>query len=328
MARHAQPPALRQAKSAVELREKELYALWGKKVNTLIDLRGMDRSDPNSKSRALREIRMVLQSFRRTPKLFDCDAESIWDAVADAAGLGLELGGAAGECALIPFKDRCELVVEYGGKIKLMLQHPLVKSVNVQLWREEDDFHYDMATQAIRHTRKFNKDIISGSAQGNPRGDLVGAYCVVELTTGGVRTCVMDCQELYDHGVAFSGTTYANGSMRYGEEGFLLKWWSDSPSKRRAYMLKTVVHMVAKTVPKSPRMAHAMRLDTAAEESQARETIDAEFDDVPQMQQVRDGGPPPPPSGSTPPPNRTPPDDFMPDVPLDPDGHPEPGSDG
>jgi len=310
MARHAQPPALRAADQELTLREEGLYKLWTKKVNALMDLRGLERTDAN-KARALREIRMIIQSFRRTKKLLECEAESIWDAVADAAGLGLELGGAASECALIPYGKRCELVVEYGGKIKLMLQHPLVKDVNVQLWRENDEFDYNPATQEIKHRRLFNED----------RGELVGAYCIVTLVTGGRRTCVMDTSEIYEHGVEFSGTTWDDSKkkMVYGEEGFLVKWWDDSPQKRRAYMLKTVVHMVAKTAPKSAALAHAMRLDGEAAEAQAAHVIDAEFADV-------DGGPPPPPNGSTPPPNRTPPEDFMP--PMDPDGHPEPGSGG
>lgn len=262
-----QAPAQREQMS----REEQVFRYMASQVNALMDMRGMERTEAN-RAKALREVRMVVQSFRRTPKLFDCDPESVWDCVADAAGLGLELGGAAAECALVPFKNTCQLIVEYGGKIKLMLQHPLVAEVNAQIVHAADEFEYDPAEQTITHRRPFNVD----------RGQIIAAYAIVKLTTGGRRVCVMDRLEIYEHGCEFSGTTWdpKKRKMVFGEEGFLVKWWDESPQKRRAYCLKTVVHMVAKTVPKSAQLGYAMRLDDAqAEEArQQAPTIEAEYE--------------------------------------------------
>jgi len=225
-----------------------------------------------------RELRLIVAMFERCRPgtgLWKAQVEKVVDCIKDAKGLGLELGGAAGECAIVVYGSEPQLVVEYPGKVKLMLQHPLVQQVTPQLVYELDEFDHDLATDEIHHRRPRK----------GGRGDLAGAYCRVALLKGGVRVVYMDVDEIYAHGLQFSSTAWVKGRKVTGKAGFEEKWWGD-PAKRRAYCLKTVIHQVAKTVPRSPLMTQAMFMDERAaqrEQVQAPDTgdvIEAEFEAV------------------------------------------------
>ena len=53
-----------------------------------------------------RMIRIALTTFRRTPKLLDCDPKTLFGAVISCAQLGLEPDGYRGEAYLLPYENR------------------------------------------------------------------------------------------------------------------------------------------------------------------------------------------------------------------------------
>lgn len=62
-----------------------------------------------------RLIRTVIVSVERTPKLLNCDRQSLFNAAMSAACLGLEVDGVTGQAFLIPYGDKAQLVIGYKG---------------------------------------------------------------------------------------------------------------------------------------------------------------------------------------------------------------------
>lgn len=88
---------------------------------------------------AERMVRVVLTAMNRNPKLLECTKESMWQSVLDCAALGL-FPDALGRAYLVPYKDKCQLIIGYKGLIDLAYRSERVVSIQVVIVREGDKF--------------------------------------------------------------------------------------------------------------------------------------------------------------------------------------------
>lgn len=126
------------------------------KIKTLSDLlasgpvqRQLARALPAHIS-ADKLARIALTQVQRIPKLLDCDQRSFFGALMEAAQLGLQ-PGILGECWIIPYKGKAQLVPGYRGLAQLAWRSGLVASLGAHAVYEGDDFAFDFGADTLRH---------------------------------------------------------------------------------------------------------------------------------------------------------------------------------
>lgn len=190
-----------------------------------------------------RMARMLLTTFRRTPKLMDCKPESVMAGILEIARLGLEPGV---EVHLIPFKGEAQVIVGYQGLVRLMYQSGYVTSIQTGVHREGDEWEVEFGlTPKLRHV------------PGDSPGKMLHVYAIAHLRDGGYAFRVMTKAEV--DRVAKSG-----GPWREHYE---------------AMAEKTVLRRLAKYIPQSPEMMSALRIDERSVSFDA-ETGETDFIDV------------------------------------------------
>jgi recombination protein RecT len=100
-----------------------------------------------------RLIRTVMVSLDRTPKLFECDRQSIFIAAMSAACLGLEVDGVTGQAFILPFKGRAQLITGYKGYNTMAGRGGY--SIRGAVVREGDGFEWDKANGIVVHKPKI-----------------------------------------------------------------------------------------------------------------------------------------------------------------------------
>src|ERR1700719_2869189 len=101
---------------------------------------------------ASRLIRTVMISCERTPKLFECDRQSLFNAAMTFAVLGLEVDGVTGQGYIIPFKGVAQPVIGYKGMNTLAARSGITIAGGVV--REGDEFEFEDGSHAfVRHKK-------------------------------------------------------------------------------------------------------------------------------------------------------------------------------
>ncbi len=95
---------------------------------------------------AERMVRVVLTAMHRTPKLMECTKESVWQAVLDSASLGL-FPDALGRSYLVPYKDKCQLIVGYKGLVDLIYRSGQVDFIQAYAVHRGDTFSVVLGTE-------------------------------------------------------------------------------------------------------------------------------------------------------------------------------------
>lgn len=88
-------------------------------------------------------LRALYTECQKNPSLLNCTPESLFGCTIAAAQMGLQLGGALGQCYLIPFKGRVTLVPGYKGYIQLVNRSGQVGVINAFTVYDKDEFHYE-----------------------------------------------------------------------------------------------------------------------------------------------------------------------------------------
>lgn len=96
-----------------------------------------------------RLIRTIMISLERTPKLYQCNRQSIFDAASTAACLGLEVDNATGQGFLIPFRERAQFVTGYKGYNTLGARASF--AIRGAVVRDGDAFEYDIPAGKVMH---------------------------------------------------------------------------------------------------------------------------------------------------------------------------------
>ena len=123
----------------------------------------------------LERVKSVMKSaVLREPKLLNCDLASIFDSCKRAVELGLVPGSQDREAYLVPYGQRCELIIGYKGHLKLMYRSEQFASIDTQVVWPTDEFSLEFPGPKLRH--KINPD--------DPRRQYRGVYSRVVLVSG------------------------------------------------------------------------------------------------------------------------------------------------
>jgi recombination protein RecT len=102
--------------------------------------------------------------------------DSFINAVVQASHLGLEIGGALGQCYLVPYKSEVKAIVGYRGLLTLARRSGFITSIKAEMVYENDTFDLELGIE----TKVVHKPLLTGD-RGKPK--LV--YMVAHFTDGG-----------------------------------------------------------------------------------------------------------------------------------------------
>ena len=132
----------------------------------------------------------------KVPDLVKCTPESIKRSFIQAANYGLEVGGVLGQSYIIPYNESvrnpktgqwekvmtCHFQMGYKGLIALARRSKTIKTIAAECIYENDTFDCNLASgRSITHKMNIFQE----------RGEVIGYYCLVELTNGGEQFAVM-----------------------------------------------------------------------------------------------------------------------------------------
>jgi recombination protein RecT len=147
-----------------------------------------------------RATKVALLACSRQPKLWQCTIPSFVQAVIKATELGLEFGGSTGQGYLVPYKNgylskqmgrdvyEVQFIPGYRGFIELAYRSGNIRSIDVQLVYEKDEFDYGLGDKPFVRHKPF---------LGDNRGKLICAYSVIWLKDSPIpKIDFMTVQEL------------------------------------------------------------------------------------------------------------------------------------
>lgn len=200
-------------------------------------------------------IRDALTALRMTPKLGQCDANSVLGALMTCAQLGLR-PGVLGHAWLLPFWDskantdekgrprggyKAQFVVGYQGLVELAHRSGKIASLIARTVYANDEFDVDYGlADSLVHKPNLLAD----------RGDPIAYYAIAKFIGGGHSFIVMTQREM----LAYRDR---NAKART-KEGRIFGPWVDN---FEAMAHKTCVRQLSKYTPKSTDMATAIEAD-------------------------------------------------------------------
>lgn len=200
-----------------------------------------------------RLLRVAMTAIQNTPKLLECDRQSLYSAIMKAAQLGLEPDGILGQAYLIPFsksykdgtqwKKRMEVqfIPGYKGLIDLARRSGEVSNIIAKEVCEKDKF-------AI--TWQEQPPFIHEQQPSGDRGKVIGFWALAHFKDGGFHWDYMS----YDEIIAIRNQSSGwKSAVEYKKE-------KDSPWEKNFVEMgkKTVIRRIAKFLPMSVQRAAAM----------------------------------------------------------------------
>lgn len=155
-----------------------------------------------------RMLRLCVNAVKKTPKLLQCDPQTVLGAMMTSAALGLEPNTIQQQAFLIPYKKRakignqwadvfeCQFQVGARGFVTLAYRSPRVKSITAEAIHEGDRFEHLLGSESFLRYAKALKD----------RGELIGAFSHVRMAEGFETACVLPVDEL--HKIRAKSETY------------------------------------------------------------------------------------------------------------------------
>lgn len=193
-----------------------------------------------------RMMRMCLTALRSTPKLLQCESNSVLGAFMELSQLGLEPSTPLGHAWVLPYKDKAKVIIGYKGYIALAARAGI--AINAEVVYDADQFTYPcLGDSRIVH-------VPSESERGERRYAYAGAVS---------HGFPFQFKVVNRSDIARAKATSA--SVRFGRE---TPWDSDEDAMWR----KTAVRRLAPFLPLTPELARAIELDDEA--SGSRTTIE------------------------------------------------------
>lgn len=197
-----------------------------------------------------RMLRLAMTAIRTTPKLMECELNTLMGALMVSAQLGLEPNTPLGHAYLIPFKNNkagrmdVQFIPGYKGLIDLSRRSGQVVSIAAHAVYSNDEFYFEYGLdEVLRH-----KPVL-----GN-RGEVIAFYAVAKLKDGGHAFEVMgvdDVNKIRDQSMGYQA------AKRYKNDH---AWISSYDEMGR----KTAIRRLFKYLPVSVELATAAALDGAA----------------------------------------------------------------
>jgi len=196
-----------------------------------------------------RMIQVVSVIDYHTPKLKECDNESILACVIRASSLGLDLSPGMNEASLIPRKDwetgemHCTFMMGYQGLKKLVMNTGQVAVFRTDVVREGDVFFWG-----------YNPDLyFEHQPIGDPEGPILKAYAYAKLANGERMVEVMSRSQIEK---IRDRSDNVKNAKKYGKK---TPWDTDEGEMFR----KTVSKRLSKSLPRSHELADAIYEDDA-----------------------------------------------------------------
>jgi recombination protein RecT len=201
-----------------------------------------------------RFARVALTTFQQVPALLDCTPASLMGSMMQAAAWGLELDPVLGQAYLVPYRDRCQLIIGYQGLIELARRSGEVRNVIARAVYERDAFRYRFGIdERLEHEPH----------PGSEPGALTFVYAVATFTDNAKAFDVMslaDVEKIRERSAAKNSGP----------------WKTDYEAMAK----KTVIRRLCKYLPKSIELAQALHLDEQADRAEQALTIDIPIDGV------------------------------------------------
>lgn len=145
-----------------------------------------------------RLIRVAMSSIRDNPKLLDCTPASLFDAITEAATLGLEPNGVLGHAYLVPFKTECTLIPGYKGLIDLARRSSTISTITMELVYQGDQFAYQYGDDPFIRHKPNDTD------PKRHEKPITHVYAVVQLRDGGIQRKVWSTPQIDAHKEQYS----------------------------------------------------------------------------------------------------------------------------
>lgn len=134
-----------------------------------------------------RMVRVALTAIQNTPKLLDCDKQSLYSAVMRAAQLGLEPDGVLGQAYLIPYGKTVQFIPGYKGLIDLARRSGEVSNIIAKEVYANDEFTVDFSKEIpFVHKPKLEGE----------RGELTHFWAMARFKDGGFHWDYMTKKEV------------------------------------------------------------------------------------------------------------------------------------
>ena len=217
-----------------------------------------------------RMLKLALGAMRTTPKLLNCNVESLMGAVVTCSTLGLEPNTPLGHAYLIPFENRqkgttdVQIVFGYKGLIDLARRSGQIISIAAHEVCANDEFHFSYG---------LDEKLIHNPALTN-RGEPIAFYAVAKLVGGGYAFEVMgrdQIEEIRD----------ASQNYKFAREKGKTVWGQHFVEMGR----KTVLRRLFKYLPVSIELATAANIDSNTEAGKAgnyEEALKGEYSVMPE----------------------------------------------
>ena len=218
---------------------------------------------------AERMLKLALGAMRTTPKLMNCNVESLMGAVVTCSTLGLEPNTPLGHAYLIPFENRqkgttdVQIVFGYKGLIDLARRSGQIVSIAAHEVCQNDEFHFSYG---------LDEKLVHNPALTN-RGEPIAFYAVAKLVGGGYAFEVMgrdQVEEIRD----------ASQNYKFAREKGKTVWGQHFVEMGR----KTVLRRLFKYLPVSIELATAANIDSNTEAGKAgnyEEALKGEYSVMP-----------------------------------------------
>lgn len=201
----------------------------------------------------------------KNPKIAQCSPESIYRSLKESASLGLEVGGVLGQAYLIPYNVKGVMTANfqlgYKGLISLARRSNTIKTIACETVYSNDIFTVQLGCdRKIDHRLDLSKD----------RGVVIGYYCLVELTNGGIQFAVKSVKDIEKHRDNFSKAYNPKDENNVWNKNF------------DAMALKTCAIQALKLCPISIEALEAVRKEEIADtkEEQPKNVFKAKPEDV------------------------------------------------
>lgn len=155
-----------------------------KKIQTACQQSGMDQKSASQMTEQL--VLATKMTGFRNKSILKCTVSSVLNALVEAATMGL-VPNSQGDCYLVPYKDKCELVVGYRGLIKIGYRSKRMLNCSTRIVREGDSLEVVFGTEE----RIDHKPLV-----GAEQRPAVAVFCKVELSTGVVHHELMEMWEV------------------------------------------------------------------------------------------------------------------------------------
>jgi len=211
-------------------------------------------SVPDPSFNLQRTYEVAAAEVQKNKRLQECSIESILESVKQACYLGLEPSSVTGEAYLVPYGNRCTLVIGYKGQLELMYRGGHVTSVWAHPIYESDLPNVDIqlgTDPQVKHSPTL----------GAKRGELVAVYACAEIPNSSKVKFDFMTREECDRIKSKSAGAHSKAHP----------WNTDY----EAMCLKSVIKTMSKTISKKQNV-HAERLSyasVAAEDTGEGQTI-------------------------------------------------------